>query len=62
MTTKEAKIKAQLKYAATKLKRVPLDMKIAEYDELKQAATNAGESVNGYIKNAIRQRMNKETS
>lgn len=60
MTAKDARTRAQLKYAATKLKRVPLDLKLTDYDELKRAASDAGETVNGYIKEAIRQRMKRD--
>ena len=49
-----------INYKKTKLKRVPLDMPIAKYQELQDAATRAGESVNGYIKEAIRQRIERE--
>ena len=59
MSTKEARNRAQYKYAAANLKRVPLDLKLSEYAELKQAATNSGESVNGFIKAAIRDRLAK---
>lgn len=44
-------------YAKTKLKRVPLDVQIDKYEEIKVAASNVGETVNGYIKKAIDRRM-----
>ena len=59
MSTKEARNRAQYKYAAANLKRVPLDLRISEYDELKRAATVNGETVNGFIKLAIRERLAK---
>ena len=40
-------------YAASKLKRVPLDMQIAAYDKLKEIAAAADLPVNTYIKEAI---------
>lgn len=46
-----------LDYAKRKLKRVPLDLPLEEYDRLSAAAEAAGESINGYIKTAIRNRM-----
>lgn len=49
-------------YEASKLKRVPLDVQRDEYDRIKAAADHAGETVNGYIKSAIRQRMDRETA
>lgn len=45
------------KYHKEKLKRVPLDVTIEKYEEIKQASDQAGESVNGYIKKAINQRL-----
>ena len=48
---------AQYRYNAAHLKRVPLDLQLAEYARVKDAATAAGETVNGYIKTAIRARM-----
>ena len=44
------KTKYDLEYAKKKLKRIPLDVQKEKYDEIKAAATAAGESVNGYIK------------
>lgn len=41
-------------YKANKIKRVPLDMQLSDYEELKQAAEAAGLSVNGFIKAAIK--------
>ena len=49
-----------LDYAKRKLKRVPLDLPLEEYDRLQVAAQAAGESVNGYIKKAIKLRMEVE--
>ena len=48
---------ASKKYKAAKVKRVPLDMQIEDYEKLKAAADAAGEKVNTYIKKAIEQRM-----
>ena len=48
------------KYKAENIKRVPLDMQITDYQELKAAAGAAGEKVNQYIKQAIRERMERE--
>ena len=54
--------RATMKYAREKLKRVPLDMQLSDYEELKQAAGRAGESVNGYIKQAIKERMERDAA
>ena len=47
-------------YQREKLKRVPLDLTKERYAEVQTAAKAAGESVNGYIKKAIDERMRRE--
>lgn len=47
-------------YQKSKLKRIPLDVTKEKYDEIKTAADSAGESVNGYIKKAIDDRMERD--
>ena len=42
-----------IKYAKEKLKRVPLDLTLEKYSELKAAAELNGESINGMIKRLI---------
>lgn len=42
-----------IKYAKEKLKRVPLDLTLEKYAELKAAAELNGESINGMIKRLI---------
>lgn len=54
------KAKYDIEYAKNKLKRIPLDVQKEKYEEIKAAATAAGESVNGYIKKAVDQRMKRE--
>ena len=51
---------SMMKYAKENLKRIPLDVQKAEYDKIKAAADMAGEKVNAYIKEAIKQRMDRE--
>lgn len=60
MATSEAQKKATMKYARENLKRIPLDVQKEKYDEIKAAATAAGESVNGYIKTAVDRRIESE--
>lgn len=50
MEYSEKKTEYNLNYAKTKLKRIPLDIQNEKYEEIKNAADQAGESVNGYIK------------
>lgn len=47
-------------YAKEKLKRIPLDVQKEKYEEIKAAAEKANESVNGYIKKAIDERMARD--
>ena len=49
-----------MQYAKRTYKRVPLDLRIENYELLKKTAEAAGETVNGYIKKAIELRMNAE--
>lgn len=56
----DPKTEYDLKYAKTKLKRIPLDVQKEKYEQIKVAAEKAGETVNGYIKKAIDERMSRE--
>lgn len=57
MPETSAKTKYDIEYAKNKLKRIPLDVQKEKYEQIKLAADAVGESVNGYIKKAIDQRM-----
>lgn len=56
----ESRKRASIKYAKENLKRIPLDVPKEKYEAIKAAADAAGESVNGYIKRAIDERMNRD--
>ena len=60
MEYSEKKTEYNLNYAKTKLKRIPLDIQNEKYEEIKNAADQAGESVNGYIKKAIDQGIERD--
>ena len=47
-------------YQKAKLKRIPLDVQKEKYEQIKAAADAAGEKVNGYIKKAIDERMQRD--
>ena len=47
-------------YQKRNLKRVPLDLTKEKYIEVQSASKAAGESVNGYIKKAIDERMERD--
>lgn len=50
-----------VKYAKQNLKRIPLDVQKEKYEEIKTAAAAAGETVNGYIKKAVDDRIDRES-
>lgn len=56
----EASYKAAQRYKAAKIKRVPLDMQIAKYEALQTHAAARGESVNGFIKRAIAETIERD--
>lgn len=60
MAVSEAQKRANMKYREKAIKRIPLDVQKQKYEEIKSAATQAGETVNGYIKRAIDERMERE--
>ena len=49
-------------YQKAKLKRIPLDVPKEKYEEIKAAATAAGEKVNGYIKKAVDMRIERDNA
>ena len=62
MALTDAQKRANSKYREKSIKRIPLDVQKEKYDEIKAAATAAGESVNGYIKTAVDLRMESEVT
>ena len=58
---RKAHSKAVLNYKKRAWKRIPLDVPIAEYDQIKSAADAVGEYVNEYIRKAIKTRMDQES-
>lgn len=56
----ESQKKASLKYAKEKLKRVPLDLKKEEYEQLLVAARSVDMSINGFIKAAINEKISND--
>ena len=49
-------------YAKTHLKRVPLDLRLDKYNEIKEHAESHDESINGFIKRAIDEAMERDNS
>ena len=62
MSEQNAKAKYDMNYAKAKIKRIPLDVQKEKYEVIKAAAQAAGESVNGYIKKAVNERMERDAS
>ena len=48
-----------MEYAKQNLKRIPLDVQNSKYEEIKQASAEIGETVNGFIKKAIDERLDR---
>lgn len=57
----DKKRKYDIEYAKTHLKRVPLDLRKDKYDEIKAHAESRGESLNGFIKRAIDEAIERDT-
>lgn len=57
MATSEAQTKATLKYKAKAYKRIPLDVRIEEYEELREYCDRTGESINGFIRRIIKENV-----
>lgn len=53
----EAQKRADKKYRETKVKRIPLDVAREDADRWKNAAAEAGEALNVYIKKAVETRI-----
>ena len=53
MTITQKQKESMYRYRDKNIKRIPLDVQKEKYDEIKAAATAAGESVNGYNQEAI---------
>ena len=49
-----------INYHKEKLKRVPLDLPLQKYEEVKTHSQETGESVNGFIKRAINETMERD--
>lgn len=60
MSYKEHKREYIANYKKEKLKRIPLEVSLEKYDEIKQHADSRSESVNGFIKRAIDQTIKED--
>lgn len=62
MPLTEKRKESMLKYAKENLKRVPLDLQKSTYEEIKTHAESRKESVNGFIKRAITETLERDKS
>ena len=60
MTVSQKQKESAYKYKKNNIKRVPLDMQKKEYEKLLIAAESVGMSINGFIKQAIAEKMERE--
>lgn len=60
MPLTEKRKESMLKYAKENLKRVPLDLQKSIYEEIKIHAETRKESVNGFIKRAITETLERD--
>ena len=60
MTYNDSRKKATLKYAKKHIKRIPLDVPLKKYDEIKEHSEQTKETVNGFIKRAIDETIQRD--
>lgn len=51
----EAQKRATAKYKEKEYKRIPLDVKISEYENIKKYCDENGEKINGFIRRVVRE-------
>lgn len=59
MASTESQKKASIKYAKNNLKRIPLDVKLDEYENIKAFAESKNMSVRGLIMQAIKHEIER---
>lgn len=62
MSYSKSKTEYNIQYAKKNIKRIPLDVQKEKYEEIKSAALAIGETVNGYIKKAIDDRLSNTSN
>ena len=55
MAYSKAQNKATQKYKKASYKRIPLDVRVEEYDVLKEYCDSKGEPINGFIRRIIKE-------
>lgn len=62
MPLSEKRKESMYRYAKENLKRIPLDVPKAEYEAIKAHSEARGESVNGFIKRAVKETMERDNA
>ena len=62
MPLTDAQKKASTKYKERAIKRIPLDVPKADYEIIKAHSERMNESVNGFIKRAINETMERDSA
>lgn len=62
MALTDAQKKANAKYREKAIKRIPLDVPKEDYENIKGHSEAMGESVNGFIKRAIAETMERDSA
>ncbi len=62
MPYSEAQKRATDKYKRENYKRIPLDVPKADYETIKSHSAARGESVNGFVKRAISETMERDNA
>ena len=60
MALTDSQRKANDKYKKNHIKRIPLDVQLEYYEELKQFVEKQGYTMNGFIKAAIQEKKDRE--
>lgn len=50
----------KIRYAKAHYKRVPFDVPFDQYEEMKEHCTVRGESINGFLKRAAREQIDRD--
>lgn len=62
MAITEKRKETMMEYAKKNLKRIPLDVQRDYYEQIKAHAAGRGESVNGFIKRAVNEAMERDNA
>jgi len=57
MATSKSQVKATAKYKAKAYKRIPLDVRIEEYEALEAYTKKTNQSINGFIRKIIKENI-----